>query len=140
MASTAYIQASSACLFKVKSKHNHFAVKHSRLSPSIDFGEKWYGISCSKSYWDAITPIFDYLHDVETGNDSFTQFIMDEELGDRLGYGGFGSVYKYHHKLLDMYFAIKFFEPVFVSNEDNVEGEKRFFREAKILFSLNINH
>ena len=25
-------------------KHNHFAVKHSRLSPSIDFGAKWYGI------------------------------------------------------------------------------------------------
>lgn len=42
-------------------KHNHFAVKHSRLSPSIDFGEKWYGISCSKTYWNAITPIFDYL-------------------------------------------------------------------------------
>lgn len=42
-------------------KHNHFAVKHSRLSPSIDFGEKWYGISCSKTYWNAITPIFNYL-------------------------------------------------------------------------------
>lgn len=42
-------------------KHNHFAVKHSRLSPSIDFGDKWYGIHCSKTYWDSITPIFTYL-------------------------------------------------------------------------------
>lgn len=42
-------------------KHNHFAVKHSRLSPSIDFGAKWYGIPCSETYWNAVSPIFDYL-------------------------------------------------------------------------------
>lgn len=42
-------------------KHNHFAVKHSRLSPTIDFGKKWYGVPCSQSYWKAVNPIFDYL-------------------------------------------------------------------------------
>jgi len=42
-------------------KHNHFAVKHSRLSHKIDFGDKWYGVPCSKSYWQAVLPIFDYL-------------------------------------------------------------------------------
>ncbi len=42
-------------------KHNHFAVKHSRLSPSIDFGNKWFGVDCSNEYWDAVNPIFDYL-------------------------------------------------------------------------------
>lgn len=42
-------------------KHNHFAVKHSRLSRSLDFGEKWYGIKCSDKYWEDIKPIFDYL-------------------------------------------------------------------------------
>ncbi|WP_411675407.1 HaeIII family restriction endonuclease [Campylobacter sp. LR264d] len=42
-------------------KHNHFAVKHSRLSSKIDFGEKWYDIKCSKEYWDEIKPIFDKL-------------------------------------------------------------------------------
>lgn len=42
-------------------KHNHFAVKHSRLSMGIDFGKKWYGIECSKHYWDAISPIFNLL-------------------------------------------------------------------------------
>lgn len=45
-------------------KHNHFAVKHSRLSKNLDFGNKWYGINCSKKYWEDIKPIFDYL-DIE---------------------------------------------------------------------------
>lgn len=86
---------------------------------------------------DQLSPIFEYLHSVEKGTDSFTQMVVDEGLGESLGRGGFGSVYKYHHKLLDMDFALKLFEPIFVSNEENLEGEKRFFREAKILFSLN---
>ena len=42
-------------------KHNHFAVKHSRLSKNLDFGKKWYGINCSKQYWRDIKPVFDYL-------------------------------------------------------------------------------
>ena len=43
-------------------KHNHFAVKHSRLSPSIDFGNKWYNIPCTQKYWDSVNPIFNYLN------------------------------------------------------------------------------
>lgn len=42
-------------------KHNHFAVKHSRLSRTIDFGQKWYKDKCSDKYWQAVNPIFDYL-------------------------------------------------------------------------------
>ena len=42
-------------------KHNHFAVKHSRLSPTIDFGKKWYDKSCSSEYWKTVLPIFDFL-------------------------------------------------------------------------------
>ena len=42
-------------------KHNHFAVKHSRLGKGLDFGEKWFGIPCSTTYWTDIKPIFDYL-------------------------------------------------------------------------------
>lgn len=42
-------------------KHNHFAAKHSRLSPKIDFGAKWYGIPCTDNYWDKIEPIFENL-------------------------------------------------------------------------------
>lgn len=44
-------------------KHNHFAVKHSRLSHKIDFGDKWYGVPCSDSYWQSVLPIFDYLQE-----------------------------------------------------------------------------
>lgn len=42
-------------------KHNHFAAKHSRLSPKIDFGKEWFGLPCSEEYWDSIRPIFDYV-------------------------------------------------------------------------------
>ncbi|MDO6830118.1 HaeIII family restriction endonuclease [Mesomycoplasma ovipneumoniae] len=42
-------------------KHNHFAVKHSRLSKNLDFGRKWYGVDCSQQYWEDIKPIFEYL-------------------------------------------------------------------------------
>lgn len=45
-------------------KHNHFAVKHSRLSKVLDFGKKWYDVPCSLDYWNDIKPVFDYL-DIE---------------------------------------------------------------------------
>lgn len=42
-------------------KHNHFAVKHSRLAKNLDFGERWFHIPCSQEYWEAVRPIFNYL-------------------------------------------------------------------------------
>ena len=42
-------------------KHNHFAVKHSRLAKSLDFGAKWYNLPCSSTYWAKVKPIFEYL-------------------------------------------------------------------------------
>lgn len=42
-------------------KHNHFAVKHSRLGKNLDFAERWFGIKCSEEYWNAINPVFSYL-------------------------------------------------------------------------------
>ncbi len=44
-------------------KHNHFAVKHSRLAKGLDFGQKWFGVKCSNDYWKAISPIFTYLEE-----------------------------------------------------------------------------
>lgn len=62
-------------------KHNHFAAKHSRLSSSIDFGNKWYGVPCANSYWNVVRPIFAELtklkakdiawHDLPTKEDDF---------------------------------------------------------------------
>lgn len=42
-------------------KHNHDAVKHSRLSHKLDFGNEWFDIPCSDAYWDTVEPVFDAL-------------------------------------------------------------------------------
>lgn len=44
-------------------KHNHTAVKHSRLSYTIDFGVMWFDKACSKEYFIAIEPIFSKLNE-----------------------------------------------------------------------------
>lgn len=59
-------------------KHNNFAVKHSRLSKTIDFGDKWYEVPCSQKYWDNIKPIFDYL-DVENAKKTKWRDLPDKE-------------------------------------------------------------
>lgn len=52
----------------VSCKHNHTAVKHSRLSSTIDFGNLWFGIPCSASYFQNIDPIFDELRVMRQSN------------------------------------------------------------------------
>ena len=42
-------------------KNNNDAVKHSRLSHILDFGEEWVGCPCSETYWEEIRPVFSYL-------------------------------------------------------------------------------
>ena len=84
-----------------------------------------------------LQPIFDYIESVVNVTDSFSNNTDSYELGDVIGNGGFGTVHKYRHKLLDYNFAIKILDPVFVSNEESIEGERRFLREAKFLFQLN---
>ena len=64
-------------------KHNHFAVKHSRLGKGLDFGEKWFGIPCSTTYWTDIKPIFDYLTE---------QKVLDKKGHVKLEKTTFGSV------------------------------------------------
>ncbi|MBD5427716.1 MAG: HaeIII family restriction endonuclease [Treponema sp.] len=46
-------------------KHDHEAVKHSRLSRTIDFGKEWLGFPVSRTYNDAIAPIFDELDELK---------------------------------------------------------------------------
>jgi hypothetical protein len=52
----------------VSVKHNHAALKHSRLSNDIDFGDKWVGVPCSQTYFDDILPIFTLLTELKTEN------------------------------------------------------------------------
>lgn len=49
-------------------KHNHFAVKHSRLSATIDFGKDWFGIPNSDNYFKNIIPIFEELRDIRNNS------------------------------------------------------------------------
>lgn len=48
----------------ISCKHNHHAVKHSRLSATINFGEEWLGIPCSKQYFEKVVPLFNELRDI----------------------------------------------------------------------------
>ena len=50
----------------VSAKNNHAAVKHSRLSWSLDFWQEWLKKWVSKTYFDEITPIFNKLNDLRT--------------------------------------------------------------------------
>ena len=45
----------------ISCKHNHAAVKHSRLSYTIDFGDQWFGRPCSALYFNTIRPLFKEL-------------------------------------------------------------------------------
>ena len=59
-------------------KHNHEAIKHSRLSHRLDFGKEWFEIPCSDSYWKSVRPIFDKLKEEKGKNAKWTD-IKDKE-------------------------------------------------------------
>lgn len=54
-------------------KHNHFAVKHSRIGRNLDFGKKWFGVPCSENYWNNIKPVFDYLAEQISQNKNWNE-------------------------------------------------------------------
>ena len=45
----------------LSAKNNHRAVKHSRLSSTIDFGSRWADRPVSSDYWNRVKPIFQEL-------------------------------------------------------------------------------
>ena len=50
----------------ISCKHNHSAVKHSRLAADLDFGAKWVGCGCSADYFAAVNPVFRSLGKMRT--------------------------------------------------------------------------
>lgn len=52
----------------ISCKHNHSAIKHSRLSSTIDFGQSWFDIPCSQTYFNTINPLFDELKIMRQNN------------------------------------------------------------------------
>ncbi|MEI8111753.1 MAG: HaeIII family restriction endonuclease [Chitinophagia bacterium] len=63
----------------ISAKNNHRAVKHSRLSNDIDFGQKWLGIPCSATYFKEIKPVFDNLAKLRTASKATQKW---DTLGD----------------------------------------------------------
>ena len=60
-------------------KHHHHAVKHSRLSDKIDFGEKWMGVPCSKEYWQSVEPTFVDLQQRRKNQELWRDLPKDEK-------------------------------------------------------------
>lgn len=70
-------------------------------------------------------------------NDPFMQMSEYTKL-EKLVSGGFGTVHKYHNNCLDMNFAVKVYESVFVSKEEQSEGEKRFLEQERIFKIIDL--
>ena len=60
-------------------KHNHDAVKHSRLSHKLDFGKEWFDIPCSNEYWNAVNPIFDILKSEKENGSRWSEIVQKDE-------------------------------------------------------------
>lgn len=64
-------------------KHNHHAVKHSRLSATIDFGKEWLGVPCSEEYFSKVVPIFSELKELKDSSKVSGTPILWEQIEDK---------------------------------------------------------
>lgn len=85
---------------------------------------------------EGMNVLAEYFEMKVDSSDPFAQ-IKQYRRVEEIGRGGFGAVYKYHNDCLEMDFAVKVYAPIFVSPDEQKEGERRFFREAKMLFGMN---
>jgi len=60
-------------------KHNHAALKHSRLSPKIDFGKEWFNCPCSEEYFKEINKIFSFLAESKKQGKKWSDFGKGKE-------------------------------------------------------------
>ena len=63
----------------VSVKHNHAALKHSRLSATLDFGNVWLGTPCSQNYFNTIKPIFERLQTLKNSGAKWNE-MTDKEI------------------------------------------------------------
>ena len=73
------IRSSQKWEIGISAKNNHRAVKHSRLSNDINFGQKWLGFPCSVEYFKEVKPIFDNLAKLRTASKATQKW---DTLGD----------------------------------------------------------
>jgi len=98
-------------------------------------------------FWAFIQPLFpsyrerrSYLNEhfeklLEQVDTTALEQVANFEIGEPLGRGGFGEVYRFRHRLLQIDFAVKMFAPIYGGIDSG--HMDRFFREARILFALN---
>lgn len=60
-------------------KHNHSALKHSRISPHIDFGNEWMGVPCSAKYFENINKVFNKLAVAKNENKLWSELASKED-------------------------------------------------------------
>ena len=60
-------------------KHNHSALKHSRISPHIDFGSEWMGVPCSPKYFENINKVFVKLAIAKNQNKRWSELTNKED-------------------------------------------------------------
>ena len=60
-------------------KHNHSALKHSRISPHIDFGKEWMGVPCSQHYFESINKVFEEITIAKNNNMRWSDFPSKED-------------------------------------------------------------
>lgn len=60
-------------------KHNHSALKHSRISPHIDFGSEWMGVPCSPKYFENINKVFVKLAIAKNHNKRWSELASKED-------------------------------------------------------------
>lgn len=65
-------------------KHNHHAVKHSRLSDTIDFGKEWLGVPCSEEYFNTVVPLFTELRKYRDESKAAGKPMLWEEVDDKI--------------------------------------------------------
>ncbi|MCY4353117.1 MAG: HaeIII family restriction endonuclease [Gemmatimonadetes bacterium] len=61
-------------LFGISAKHKHHGVKHSRLSATNDFGQKWSGFAVSDKYWSDVRKIFGTLKQLKKESNNTALF------------------------------------------------------------------
>jgi hypothetical protein len=73
-----------------------------------------------------LNPMLDAM-EYETG-EAALEFSKNYQEKEIIGTGGFGVVYKYEHRLLQIPFAVKIFAPAFYEGSGNEKELERFFQ------------
>lgn len=63
----------------VSVKHNHEALKHSRLSAKLDFAQVWLDLSTSSTYFSTVAPIFARLQDMKEAGTTWRSLANKQE-------------------------------------------------------------